>query len=223
MLVVNYVVHEHGGAMGERTRFRRIRKNPYRDTRLLTGAALVLGSTLVGGLAFTMVSSSEDVLVATTDIAEGDVLTPEQFTVAEVRMGESREHYVHKAASIAEGSVARESIARGELLPRSAVGQAADSSMRPVTIQVDQPVTSSLKKGALVDVWASGGEDAANSTILVEGAVVRGVDEGGGLSGRGARVEVLIPSAHVASVLDALGTKRNLYVVEAPGLFEDSE
>ena len=40
--------------MGERTRFRRIRKNPYRDTRLLTGAALVLGSTLVGGLAFTI-------------------------------------------------------------------------------------------------------------------------------------------------------------------------
>ena len=212
-----------GGSMGERTRFRRIRKNPYRDTRLLTGAALVLGSTLVGGLAFAMVSSSEDVLVATTDIAEGDVLTPEHFAVAEVRMGESREHYVQRPEAIGEGAVARESIARGELLPRAAVGQASDSAMRPVTIQVAQPVTSSLRKGALVDVWASGGEEGEPSTILVEGAIVRGVDEGGGLSGRGARVEVLVPASSVASVLDALGAKRNLYVVEAPGLFEDAE
>ena len=138
-------------------------------------------------------------------------------------MGESRERYVQQPGSLQEGAVARESIARGELLPRSAVGQASDSAMRPVTIQVAQPVTASLNKGALVDVWASGGDEGEASSILVEGAVVRGVDEGGGLSGRGARVEVLVPSSRVASVLDALGAKRNLYVVEAPGLFEDPE
>lgn len=200
-----------------------MRKNPYRDTRLLTGAALVLGSTLVGGFAFTMLSSSEVVLVATADIAEGDALTPEQFAIAEVRMGQSLERYVQGTDAIGEGAVARESISRGELLPRSAVGQAVDSEMRPVTIQVAQPVTSSLSKGALVDVWASGGQEGASSTILVESAVVRGVDEGGGLSGQGARVEVLVPSSRIASVLDALGAKRNLYVVEAPGLFEDAE
>ena len=125
------------------------------------------------------------------------------------------------AEAVPDGAVAMQAVQEGELLPMSAIGQAADVTLRPVVIPVDATVAESVAPGATVELWhtspATDESEEASAVLLVPDAVVRRVDEGSSLGMRSMSVEVLVPSDSVHEVLEVLSEDERLDVIGVPG------
>lgn len=201
-------------------RVRRMARNKKKDPRLIIGIALMIASMIVGALAFTALSATTDIAVATRDIAEGDVLEPSDLRVVEVRVGEAQGKYISDLSTLPKGALATTRILEGEFLPRSAVGQPKESALRPVSINIDRQLSTSLSQGDVVEVWTTDADAEDSARALVERAVVRSVSEGGGLGMADTRVEILVNTSAVPAILDAMAADDSLYVIEVPGQYE---
>lgn len=199
----------------------RLRRPRWRDPRLLIGIVLVLVSILAGMLVISRASATTTVLVARTDVVLGDVLDPQDFTTAELRLAEQADRYASAPDQIPPGAVATETVRAGELLPLAVIGQGEGVQLRPVVVEVDASVAGSVTPGARVELWSTpadpGAAERAPATRLVDGGVVRSVDEGSSLGMRSMTVEVLVPAEDLASVLEALAADDRVDVIAVPG------
>lgn len=199
----------------------RLRRPRWRDPRLIVGIVLVLVSVLMGSLLVSRLSATTPVLVASVPIVPGDPIRSDDLSTVELRLGEQDGLYIGATEAIPDGAVATRTIQAGELLPISALGQAADVPLRPVVIPVDATVAESVIPGADVELWhtASGDEqgDRASARMLVPDAIVRRIDEGSSLGMRSMAVEVLVPADDLADVLEVLGEDGRLDVIGIPG------
>lgn len=199
----------------------RLRRPRWRDPRLLIGIVLVLVSVIAGMLLISRLSATTTVLVARGDVVVGDVLESDDFTTAELRLGEQVARYADSPDDIPDGAVATATVHAGELLPLSAIGQADGVQLRPVVVAVDSAVAASVGPGAQVELWttptAASTDARATSTLLVEDGVVRSVDEGSSLGMRSMTIEVLVPADDVPAVLEALAADDRLDVIAVPG------
>ncbi len=199
----------------------RLRRPRWRDPRLLIGIVLVLVSVIAGMLLVSRLAATTTVLVARGDVVVGDVLESDDFTTAELRLGEQVARYADSPDDIPDGAVATATVHAGELLPLSAIGQADGVQLRPVVVAVDSAVAASVGPGAQVELWTTptgtSTEARATSTLLVEDGVVRSVDEGSSLGMRSMTIEVLVPADDVPAVLEALAADDRLDVIAVPG------
>ena len=199
----------------------RLRRPRWKDPRLIVGIVLVLASVLMGSLLISRLSETTPVLVARSPLVPGDPIRPESLSTVEIRLGEQVGAYVGSIDAIPDGAVTTRAVDAGELLPISALGQSADVPLRPVVIPVDSAVAESVVIGATVELWhTSPGPsqgDRASARMLVPDAVVRRIDEGSSLGMRSMAVEVLVPAADLASVLEVLGEDGRLDVIGVPG------
>jgi hypothetical protein len=199
----------------------RLRRPRWKDPRLVIGIVLVVASVLMGALLVSRLAETTPVLVARAPIVPGDVLGTDVLTTVEMRLGEQGEHYVGSIDAIPEESIATRTIQAGELVPFSAVGQAADVPLRPVVIPVDSTVAESVAPGATVELWHTGpaGADGAAGAaqMLVPDAIVRRIDEGNSLGMRSMAVEVLVPRDSLSGVLEVLSEDERLDVIGVPG------
>src|SRR5699024_7834578 len=182
---------EHVGATAPMMRLRRPR---WKDPRLIVGIVLVLASVLMGALLVSRLSETTAVLVARSAIVPGEEFDPADLDVVELRLGDQETLYLGTIEAIPEDAVATSAIQPGEMVPRSAVGQASDVPLRPVVIPVEETVAESVTPGAGVELWHTrpGDEDAAGTAeLLVQEAVVRRIDEGSSLGMQAMSVEVL--------------------------------
>jgi len=199
----------------------RLRRPRWRDPRLLIGIVLVLVSVIAGMLLISRLSATTTVLVARGDVVVGDILEADDFTTAELRLGEQVARYADSPDDIPDGAVATATVHAGELLPLSAIGQADGVELRPVVVAVDSAVAASVGPGAQVELWTTptgtSTDARATSTLLVEDGVVRSVDEGSSLGMRSMTIEVLVPADDVPAVLEALAADDRLDVIAVPG------
>lgn len=201
----------------------RLRAPRWKDPRLIVGIVLVLVSILLGGLLAARLSQTTTVLVAREPIVAGDLLSAEDFTSAEVRLGDHAGRYLATPDQVPEGAVALRSVDAGELVPLGAIGQDASSALRPIMIPVDKAVAESVTPGRAVELWRTGkGEEKGTSRaeLLVEEALVRRVEDGSTLGMRSKAVEVLVPRDSIAAVLEALGDGDAVDVIGVPGASE---
>lgn len=207
--------------MGTAAPVMRLRRPRWRDPRLIVGVVLVLVSVLMGSVLVSRLSETTPVLVASAPIVPGDPIRSDDLTTVELRLGEQVGLYVGAIQAIPDGAVATRTIQAGELLPISALGQAADVPLRPVVIPVDATVAESVTPGASVELWHTASSDAqgerASARLLVPDAVVRRIDEGSSLGMRSMAVEVLVPVDDLAGVLEVLGEDGRLDVIGIPG------
>ncbi|MGY5765959.1 SAF domain-containing protein [Brachybacterium sp. DNPG3] len=199
----------------------RLRRPRWKDPRLIVGVVLVIASVLMGALLVSRLSQTATVLVARTDIVPGQVLDASVLTTVDVRLGDQDEMYVGDIGAIPEGAVASHAVRSGELLPSSAVGQAVDISLRPVVIPVGSAVAESVTVGAPVELWHTEDADkgSGETSLLVEDAVVRRIDEGSALGMQSRSVEVLVPQDRLAEVLEVLARGERLDVIGVPGAY----
>lgn len=202
----------------------RLRRPSWRDPRLLVGCALVAGSVALGA---TVVSSARDtapVYVAAHDLVPGDPVTASDLRVVDVNLGgEAARYLAPDGDALTAGAVATGVVRSGELVPRAALGKAADVDVRTVAVPVSGTLSDRVEAGSRVDVWfvpeadagAAGPDTATAPRRLTADAVVAQVDEPGSslVVGGQTTVQVLVPQHDLPTVLAALATDGAVTVV----------
>ena len=188
------------------------------DVRFVLGLLLVLGS--VGGVVVIVSSAERTVAVyaAAGPLAAGDVITADQLTTVDVRLGGAGDLYLAGGQLPEDGAMITRSIAEGELLPVAAVGAPTSIRDASIVIRTASELPRGVAAGSVVDLWSAAEEESgrfAPPAVLVASAtVVRTVESTGLIVDSDARaVEVLVPKTAVARVLQAIANSDAMSIV----------
>ncbi|WP_353112038.1 SAF domain-containing protein [Microbacterium sp.] len=178
------------------------------DVRFLIGIVLVIVS--VAGVWLTVSASrrTTPVLQADRTIVRGEPLSAADFRTVDVGLGGLVDEYLTPQQLGAERVAAR-TIARGELVPSSAVAAAGSATTTTVVIGSTSALPAGVRQGSVVELWQAPLEEdhrtLAEPRILVAEAVVAAVKAPDGmLASSRTDVEVVIGRAEVAAVLAAI-------------------
>lgn len=201
----------------------RLRRPSWRDPRLGAGLVMVAAAVALGAWAVSAAEASIPVYAARGTLTPGESVSSDQLVVAQVRL-ESAEaaHYLPVTGDPPTGLVALRTVSEGELVPRSAVGDAAALDVRPVPVVVADAPSAGVVEGARVDLWATPAGDgaaAAAPRLLAEGLEVAEVTRPAGAFAVGGQttVHVLVPTGSLPEVLGALAAEGSAQVVLVPG------
>ncbi|WP_193312990.1 hypothetical protein [Georgenia subflava] len=204
---------------------RRLRRPTWRDPRLGVGVLLVAGAVALGTWAVRDAAETVEVYAARDALTPGDALGGDALVVREVRLGAGEELYHLVADGLPEDSVAVRTVGAGELVPRTAVGDAADVDLRPVVVPAGLSVPADLGPGSVVDLWMTPppetgraddeGAEAAEPLLLAADLVVAELVEDSSMfaGGSGTSVELLVPRLDLPDVLAALSGEGQLVIV----------
>jgi hypothetical protein len=147
------------------------------------------------------------VYTARHTLTVGDHLTKTDLVETRVRLGGAADLYL--SPTVALGLLVTQTILAGELVALSAVGEAAGELTTSVVVDVPGRLASRVVSGSVVDIWsarATGPGEYAPPTILVAQAVVVRIVIPTGIiaADNGQSVELLVPKANVADVLEAI-------------------
>ena len=188
------------------------------DPRFGVGIALVVASVL--GVTFLVATAdrTEQVWAATRAISPGDIVDSDDLELRAVRLGDVGEFYLASGDLPEAGLVVTRAVARGELLPASAVGAAASTKLASVVVGVDAELPQAVAAGSVVDLWSAAPIDRGGygpPSVLVSSATVVRIVEAEGIVTRGeaSGVEVLVPRARIAMVLEALANGHSISLV----------
>lgn len=216
----------HGGIVSQppAPAAQRLRRPSWRDPRLLVGVLLVLASVVVGSRVVASADDTVPVLAASAAIVPGDRVDADDLAVVDVRLDGTAGHYVTAEEGVPEGAVALRAVGPGELVPRAALGDAAELERRPVGVPLAGPAPDGLVRGALVDVWVSEPDPERAGAFtepeqLASAAQVAEVTSGGGALGAGGAttVQVLLAEEELRRALRALAADAEIALVLVPG------
>ncbi|CAN5385315.1 hypothetical protein BH10ACT6_BH10ACT6_11520 [soil metagenome] len=195
------------------------------DPRLVLGVLLVVGS--VAGVVG-IVSGAErrvTVYVAASALTPGERIDRGDLVERAVALDGADRLYLGRGDIPSGGLVMTQPVAKGQLLPTSAVGSSAGVRTTSIVLRLATRVSGAVVPGASVDLWAvpkagttvgAGGPDEADAslaptvlvpTVLVGRATVSKVFDASGsfaVDSAGSQVEVLVPRNTVARVLQAI-------------------
>lgn len=203
----------------------RLRRPGWRDPRLLAGVAMVAASVLLGSWAVRTAQATVSVYMTRAALVPGDRVSADDLAVVDVRLGTvNLDHYLRADQAIERDVVAMRAVGRGELVPASAVGSAADLDLRPVSVTLERAPSQDVVPGALVDLWftpPAPDDDTApdQPRELAGGLTVAEVTTPSGAfrASGGSAVQVLVPSALLPVVLTALAAEGTVDVVPVLG------
>lgn len=189
------------------------------DARLLIGLGLVIASVVgvvgvVGAL-----DTRTTVYAAASTLSPGDRIERADLVAREVALDGAAGLYVSELPG--DGLVVVQPVREGELVPRTAVGEASSVASTALVLELAGAPSSAVEPGAVVDVWASpadaeGRGFGAPIVLVSDAVVVRVVTDDGVLAPSSAgAVEVLVPRARVARVLQSQAMGDALAVVPA--------
>ena len=133
----------------------RARTPGWRDPRLWVGIAIVAVSVVVGARVLAAADDTVPVWAATGDLGAGDVLTEADLEVRRVRFSDAADldRYFRADDPLPADVQLTRGVGAGELLPRAAVGAAADADRLQISIEVAVGrVPPAVDDGAVVDV-----------------------------------------------------------------------
>jgi hypothetical protein len=204
---------------------RRLRM-PQRNTRrsLLIGLVITAASLAGVWLAIQSNDKTEDFLVAAKPASSGSVVTSGSFRVEKLNLASSSDRYLHPG-DVPVGSYLLNAFDVGQLVPKGSVSSSIIDARQPVIISSVMPVPKSLKVGDFVDVWVSASIENnkfASAVMLVRDAEVTDVMAAAGvLADQTPNVQVLVPVASVAPILDSIASKGALSLVLKRNLGND--
>ena len=207
----------------------RLRRPSWRDSRLLIGVLLVFAAVALGARTVAAADRTVPVYAARQALPSGTALTTEMLTVVRVRLVGTAA-YLDARDPPPAGRVLLRTVGAGELVPLSAVGRVDALQTRPVSIPLDDAPSTGLTAGSRVDVWASlrrtdgavaatTGAAFAPPRLTAREVEVFAVNTAGGSlsASRSTTVQVLLDSAQLPVVLDALANGAKIALVPVPG------
>lgn len=191
------------------------------DARFLVGLALVLASVAAVWFVVTAGRTSTPVLQATRTIVVGEPVRAGDFRVVDANVGAAQDAYA-TPASLEGAHIAARTIVSGELLPLSAVADAATARHTIIVVPLDANLSQAVTTGSTIDLWRAQPQPEsrtfATPTLLVSGVTVNSRDDERGVVGKSAtKLELTIPREDVPSVLGALTDGSVLSAVPAVG------
>ena len=138
------------------------------DGRLVLGVLLVLVSVLVGAKVLAGADSSQQVWVATRDLAPGTVLSDGDLRVGRVRLFATSSRYVAGGKPV--GYVVQRGVSEGELLPVEALAAPGkEVARREIAVPVPAGhLPPDLARGEQVDVYVTPGDKAVQRAIVAK-------------------------------------------------------
>lgn len=179
------------------------------DPRFAIGVGLVVVSVVgVYGIV-TSADRTVQVFSASSALSAGDRIYADDLVSENVRLGAVGGKYLTPGDLPDDGLVVTRSVAAGELVPTSAVGDAASIRVASVVVAVSGQLSKSIVPGTVVDVWSAAETDHGvfgPPAVLVGSATIVRVIESSGLisDNGGGGVEVLVPREKVARALEAV-------------------
>lgn len=199
---------------------RRLRRPGLRDPRLLTGVVIVALSAALGSWVVARAGQTVPVYAAATTLVAGDEVPADALLVRHVRL-EDPAPYLLVEDGPPQDLVVLRTVGAGELVPRAAVGTAADQEWRPVAITPGTALPAAVGPGSLVDLWLVPDPDdsGAAPVELAAGLVVaEAVRPAGAFAASDApTLHVLVPRPLLPTVLTALAGPGSVEVVAVPG------
>jgi hypothetical protein len=197
----------------------RARPPGWRDPRLWVGVAIVAASVLLGARVVGAADDMVTVWAAGADLARGHRVTGADLVPARVRFDDdaTSARYLSADAPVPDDAHLLRGLGAGELVPREALGPAAQSGVARVSVSLPaEQVPTGLGPGSRVDVWvveerASGGgraEPVLEDVVVV--AAPAAAESLGSVAG-GRQLVLGLPadeSSAVATVLAASGDGR---------------
>lgn len=160
---------------------RRHTRAVWRDPRLVVGVLLVAGSVLLGARLLAHADDSVVVWAVRHDVARGASLGPDDVVARHIRFFDraDADHYLAATTPVPIGTVVVRDLGAGELLPRSAIGDAGTRAAVEVPFSVPgDAVPASVRPGTVVDVWITPGRSASSSSAdTTPGRSVRVFDD----------------------------------------------
>jgi hypothetical protein len=200
----------------------RLSRARWLDARLLIGLLLVLLSVVVGAKVVADADQRVRVWSVTRDLGVDTPLSDDDLQATSVNLSGSTSRYLAASQDL-EGLVLTRPVARGELLPVSAVAHGDSGQKRRIVIEVDRFGVAGLQKGRVVDVYvvpeAQSGESPPPPELVLSSVTVgEDVKSGGnafGGSGSKAGVTLLVDESQVPDLIDAVA-HGDVYVAQVP-------
>jgi len=194
------------------------RRTPWGDARFFVGLLLVAASVAGVWFVVTAARQSSPVVVAAHTIVAGDVIADADLRTTEAAFGSDGAAYL-APGDLEPGSVATRTIAAGEFVPTSAIGDAASVRVTTVVVRSTTAVPGAVERGTVVELWAAPPLERGTfgtPAILVADATVAAIGSDDSMIGSSAvTVELVIPRAQVAATLEALAAGSALSIVPA--------
>jgi hypothetical protein len=171
---------------------RRISKPSWLDVRLVLGVVLVLAAVLIGA---TVVGSARRTTIefaASRDLAPGTTVRADDLHAVQVQLPHDARVYVTRSGQ-AVGRVLNHAVAKGELLPATALGRPSDRTT--VTVPFAADAAPKLARGERIVVWLS--TPSCPSTVLLPDVSVQDVHpaDAGTFASGGAGQDVVVTVA----------------------------
>jgi hypothetical protein len=130
----------------------------WRDPRLWIGVAIVAASVLVGAKFLGDADNSVAVWSVSDDMGAGDTVGDADVVARNVRFVQASDadRYVAADEPLPDDATLTRDIGAGELLPRSAIGTSAETSLKTLTFEFEGAgVPAGLAQGDRVDVYVT--------------------------------------------------------------------
>lgn len=180
------------------------------DPRFLGGVFLIVLAVVGAVLVLRSAHTGITVYQARSDLAAGTTVSASDFATTEVNVPGGA--YL-PVGHLGESRRLTRSLAKGELLPKAAVE--GEDDLHPLVVPLAQPVASSVRAGDAVTLWAAPPkrEGAGGARALTNAAIYVAPATSGVAGTRTTAVELRIPSADLASVVEAIAAKEPLLAV----------
>jgi hypothetical protein len=171
----------------------RVTRPGWRDPRLWVGVLIVAVSVVAGARVLASADDTVTVWAAARDMGAGDTVGADDLVARRVRFGDTGAlgRYFAATAGLPGDLRLTRGIGSGELLPRTAVGEAGVDGLVQLPVAVDaEQVPPAVAAGSVVDLYvlsSSGARCAAGCAPVLRGVTVvsaSSLDETFGASGR---------------------------------------
>lgn len=184
---------------------RRLRAPSWLDLRLVVGVLLVLASVAGGAFAVSASGRTQRLWALRHDVEPGVLLTATDVVAVSARVPSGHEVYLAAATSVAGQNVTRR-LSAGELLPRSALGDAP--ARTTVTLPLGADVAPEIRAGQRITLWVS--TASCPSAVVLADTPVQDVQDATGAnfgSSGGQDVVVRLSNDDAQRVIEALALK----------------
>jgi hypothetical protein len=182
------------------------------------GAWLALPLSVALGAATALLwpqGAAQQVLIATTDLSSGTVLTSADFARVSVQIGESASLYL---TELPAGVVLANPLVQGELLTRSNLTPTPLRTLLPTVLVFKDPLPADLRAGSRVDVWAT--EQAGEPAPIALECEVANIRAETALGQKAVAVEVNCLPEFLPTLLKAKATQSAIALVPQPTLLK---